>query len=185
MDNTQALANLKDACSGLLAFGIQPFLCYGTALGAVREGKIIDHDKDTDLGILAEQFSFEIFSSLLSRGFSIGNIYGMRHVGMEISFTRNGVKTDLMLFYRKGNRRYNCLWNNGGQNGMRDAIVHSYDAGLFDQFDIAKLDNEIFFVPSPSTAYLEAVYGKDWQVPVTSFDWRTDHKCKDNSLQIP
>ncbi len=33
--------------------GIEPFLAYGTLLGAVREGKLIGHDSDADLGYVS------------------------------------------------------------------------------------------------------------------------------------
>ncbi|OQB05319.1 MAG: LicD family protein [Parcubacteria group bacterium ADurb.Bin216] len=53
MDKKSAIQNLlqlKDIFPNM-------FLCYGTALGSIREGDILTHDLDTDIGILASDFS--------------------------------------------------------------------------------------------------------------------------------
>ncbi len=66
------LAALRDA-------GIEAFLAYGTLLGAVREGKLLGHDSDADLGYVSHHThpvdvireSFRLQRALIGLGYRI------------------------------------------------------------------------------------------------------------------
>lgn len=153
------------------------FAIYGTALGSIREQNIISHDLDTDCGIMSEDFSWEDVNSAIKLGFDILMVYGSSHYGLEIAFYRDGVKTDLMVFYKSKkdeNKIFNCLWKNGGVNGLSDQIIHEYDKDMFEVID-GRLDK--YIIRTLGVKYIEHVYGGKWKVPVTKWDWRTDHKC--------
>jgi len=154
------------------------FAVYGTALGAHREQHVLAHDPDTDIGILEEHFTWERITSAVQNGYRILAVFGMRHYGMEVALEKDSVKTDIMLFYQDKNKpgyRFNCLWENGGRNGVEDAIVHEYDERLL-QTELATLGEHN--IPTVGKRYLEHVYGADWRTPVTRWDWRTDHLCR-------
>ena len=154
------------------------FAIYGTALGSLREKNVIEHDPDTDMGILEENFKWACVVEAARAGFTILAVFGSRYYGMEIAFARDGVKTDLMLFYadkEDPTKRFNCLWENGGRNGMEDVIVHEYDARLLEPITGTLGDAEIRTL---GQAYVERVYGEEWQTPKPKWDWRTDHKCR-------
>lgn len=154
------------------------FAIYGTALGSLREQNVIEHDPDTDLGIRSEDFNWACVTEAVRRGFTILSVYGMRHYGMEISFGRNGIKTDVMLFYKNPDapgKIFNCLWENAGKDGMKNAIIHEYDEALFAIIPGTLGGSEIRTLGEP---YVEAVYGKNWRTPVKEWNWRTDHLCK-------
>lgn len=159
----------------LLSIIPKSFAVYGTALGFVREGGIISHDKDTDIGIFSDDFSWDFISRAVKLGFEIATIYGMRHYGLEVSLRREGVKTDVMIFYREGDKVWNSLWDNGCRYGLSDEIRHEYNSRVFETKTI-KLNNGVH-VASLGEEYLEEVYGNDWRVPVQEWDWRTSHKC--------
>lgn len=67
------LENLKDIKEIFDKYNIQFWLDWGTLLGAVREGKIIEWDHDIDLGIMAKGFkkNISVFSEMKKRGFSL------------------------------------------------------------------------------------------------------------------
>ena len=44
---------IEEVLKALEAAGVDPFLAYGTALGAVREGQVLGHDSDADLGYVS------------------------------------------------------------------------------------------------------------------------------------
>lgn len=151
------------------------FCAYGTALGAVREGDILAHDLDTDIGILSDNFQFDFLSDAVSNGWKILNIYGMRHYGFEIALTRDGIKTDIMVLYRDKKSFFNCLWDNGGRNGLLDQIRHEYPKSVI-QITEGELGG--VKVKTMGEEYLSHVYGAEWKTPIKSWDWRTDHKCR-------
>lgn len=188
MNKEQAIKNLVDVQK---AFP-KGFLAYGSALGAHRDGDIISHDLDTDFGVFSEDFNFDAINGLLQNGFKILNIFGMRYHGFEIALARGGVKTDVMIIYKrefiqknsevgfstedkKKTIYWNSLWDNGGRGGMVDEIRHEYKSDVFLEKSIIKIGDHNFNYFGEK--YIEAVYGEDWMTPVTPWNWRTDHKC--------
>jgi len=154
------------------------FAIYGTALGSLREQNVIEHDPDTDIGIFSEDFNWDGINEAVRRGFTILAVFGMRYYGMEVALMKNGVKTDLMLFYadpEKPGIRFNCLWENGGRDGIRNAITHEYFEEILDTVQGTLGDATIRTL---GQAYVERVYGENWRTPVKKWDWRTDHLCK-------
>lgn len=154
------------------------FAIYGTALGSLREGDVIAHDMDTDLGIFSDDFRWKRVCEAVRAGFEIRSVMGSRWRGMEVSFVRSGVKTDLMLIYRDGSdpqKARNSLWRNGGRNGAADEITHEYDASLFRPIE-GRLGE--FAIRTLGEGYVRAVYGDDWRVPKEEWDWKNDHLCR-------
>ena len=52
-DITALLDATESVVGALQEAGIEPFLAYGTLLGAVREGQVLGHDSDADLGYVS------------------------------------------------------------------------------------------------------------------------------------
>lgn len=182
MNKKIAIKNLTEISEILKENKVRNFLVYGTALGAYRGGSIIEHDNDTDLGIMAEDWNFDLLKQFTDKGFSIDFIFGMFRFGCEIALMKDGVKTDLMFFYKNEAEGYywNCLWQNGCRNGEKDKIKHSYPKVMFDNFWNVSLNGRIFNIPAETEDYLILVYGEDWKTPVKNFNWKTDHKCISN-----
>lgn len=146
------------------------FLVYGTALGSIREKDILTHDLDTDIGIFNTDFSYNKLDVLRDHGFIIRNIFGMINYGCEISVMRNGIKTDIMFFYKNDTGYWNALWDNVCVNGEKDIIKHQVSGFNFIE---SELQGNKFKCPNED--YLVEVYGKDWKTPIIKWDWRTDH----------
>lgn len=179
MDKRIAKSNLRDIQNILNRHEIINFLVYGTCLGIIRDGDIFEHDLDTDTGILAEQWNYSVLGDLITARFRILSIFGMFRYGCEIALARNGVKTDIMFYYKDGDKRWNALWQNGCQNGESDMIKHVYNSDIFNEFIPMKFqdcDTE-FLVFKKFEDYLIRVYGTDWRIPIKKWDWRCDHKC--------
>lgn len=83
------LKNLKDAKKILDEEGVEYWLDYGTLLGAMREGKIIEWDCDIDFGTFNYNWE-KIFSTL----------YKFKEKGFRIKPIRN-MQVDGKIFYRK------------------------------------------------------------------------------------
>ncbi|MCK9598070.1 MAG: hypothetical protein M0R37_12075 [Bacteroidales bacterium] len=158
----------------LLGIFPRSFCAYGTALGVVREGAILAHDLDTDIGVMSADFSWDSVVEAVRRGWEIRHVFGMRHLGLEIALMRDGVKTDVMVIYPEAGGFTNSLWDNGGRNGLADRIIHSYPSPVMGVEEWRMGDVP---VRTLGPAYLAHVYG-DWRTPVKSWDWRTDHLCR-------
>jgi len=157
------------------------FLVYGTALGANREEDIIAHDLDIDVGIMKGDFNFAFVNRLINCGFEMSMMFGSLACGLEFAFKKDGVKVDLMVFYQEKDLIWNCLWRNGGRNGLSDMIVHSYRLKNFEVERLEVGENAFF---SLGKSYVERVYGVNWRTPVTTgWNWRTDHCCIDQNLR--
>src|SRR5690606_37163026 len=78
------LDSIGEVLDALRAAGVEAFLAYGTLLGAVREGALIGHESDADLGyvsrfshpadVVAE--SFRLQRRLVAMGYAISRYSG-------------------------------------------------------------------------------------------------------------
>lgn len=142
------------------------FAVYGTCLGAVREGSIIDGDGDIDVGIFFEDWRYEIIDDLKNSGFFLKRIYSDKEIRSGI-LVKNDIIVELHIFYKSENGagRFEYL---GGK------IRHEYPEDIFVPI-IAKIDgNQIRCF---GEKYLECVYG-DWRQRKNKFNYKTDYKCK-------
>jgi iron(III) transport system permease protein len=156
----------------------------GTCLGAIREKNFIGHDIDIDIGINTESFSWDILVEAVKKGFTVYQIYGMRHLGLEVSLMRDGVKVDIFVFYRKEDKRWMGCWKNGGRNGMSDLVKLVFDAELMEKTLWMEFLGLSVRVPFDTIRYLVARYGESWQTPDMKWNWATSPKCIDNNFHI-
>ena len=167
MNKAVARSNLIDIGSVFDKCGIDYFLQDGTLLGLYRDGKIFDHDRDTDIGVLHNTFNPEVFKHLYSHGFKLARSFGYVHNSLEVGVTRNGVKTDLFFHYvRDDDKQYHCAF--GGAPAYNLRIDYVYD--IFDTKRVDYLGHN-FSVPVDELKFIQTKYGKDWQTPVKEWDW--------------
>lgn len=180
MNKEIAKENLLEVQKIFIESGVICFLAYGSCLGMVREKDIMDHDLDTDVGIMADDWNFDFLRQFTEAGFKILNIFGMFNYGCEIALGKNGVKTDVMFFYKDKDKVWNALWRNGCRNGQADMIKHTYNRMLFDKVkELEFKTGEKLLVLSKYEDYLIRVYGEAWKVPVKEWDWKTSHFCNE------
>lgn len=156
---------LKDA-------DIDMFLVSGTLLGFVREGRLLGHDKDIDVGIwedvprdrlTAVVKASGLFNFITSR---CADIIRLRHV--------NGIPVDLFYHYREAG----TCWHGGVK-------MRWYNT----PFTLAEVDflGVSFKVPADHRRYFVENYGDDWEVSKPNFDSTFDtpngkRKCVDEVI---
>ncbi|WP_312257459.1 hypothetical protein [Stutzerimonas nitrititolerans] len=162
---------LMDAHRSFEESGLEFFLISGTLLGVVRDGKLLEHDYDIDIGV-DESVGFDRILSAMFRGGCFSYIGGFQNV--FISFMHvGGVKVDIFFHYALGNvyrhRSRYVAWDNS-------------------KFDLAekRVLGERFLVPQDSDRYLTENYG-DWSRPVENYDTYLDTPnlsilCEDDML---
>lgn len=112
----KAEAALRDALDLLEGAGFRPFILSGTLLGAVREGRMLDHDYDIDLGLLAEETDLARLERLLDHSPSLrclrkeyqtlvlGDAGALRRHDIPVIYKLRhacGITIDVFLHYRE------------------------------------------------------------------------------------
>ncbi|MET0525119.1 MAG: methyltransferase domain-containing protein [Nocardioides sp.] len=165
-----ALLDATDAViEALRSADVEPFIAYGTLLGAVREGAVLGHDSDADLGYVSghsnpvdvSRESFEIQRRLSRAGWRITRYSG---ASFKIHVTEADVTRGLDVFggFLDGGRLY--LMGEIGTEFQRDWI---YPLGT------AQLDGRPMPVPARPEKLLEAMYGPSWRRPDPAFKFST------------
>jgi tetratricopeptide (TPR) repeat protein len=133
---------------------IEMFLVSGTLLGCVREGRLLGHDKDIDVGIWNDVPAEAIRAAVRQSGcfFFIPSrspdILRVRHV--------NGIPLDLFYHYREPAD----YWHGG--------IKMKWHNSPF-ELERKSFLSESFLIPCNHELYLEENYG-DWRTPKMDFD---------------
>jgi hypothetical protein len=158
MNTDQAERVLLDVGQVLDACGVPFFLILGTCLGVVREGRILAHDNDIDLGVLVEHLSGEAMR--LKREF-VQAKFAVRIVQKPCLFDRalvverDGVKCDIAGFIRHEVVRFS-------PSSFLDYCL-VYPAALIETTEGVEYLGRQWRVPSPARFYLEKHYGPGWQ----------------------
>lgn len=140
------------------------FLCYGTLLGYVREGKIIEHDDDIDLCFLADSDgwagAFAEFMDAVERLRQAG-----QHVDVDCAvqfhWRLKGWELDVFMG-----------WTQGDRLNMYEVSGHLPRHRLL-PLKPARFMGLDVFVPNDPEALLRLIYGEDWRIPDPNFQWRS------------
>jgi glycosyltransferase involved in cell wall biosynthesis len=149
--------------------GIAAFADFGTLLGLVREGALLAHDLDIDLGVVIRD-PREVAKSRIALerfGFRVWREYYKGSELVESSFKMLGVKIDLhyyhvndetaktWLFYRDPEKTY-------GQH-ERDIVEMTYSP--INELTTLEVEGLQVQVPSNAEQLLEQKYGPNWTTP--------------------
>lgn len=151
------LALLRMATTLLNDCGIRFFLAYGTLLGAVREGSIINGDDDIDLIVTDEEKLFNSLPYLYEHGLFINRIFSTE----LYTFHSDGRKGHLDIYIMRSphNRLYNswCVSISG----------HYLPKRFFGEVDYSQyqIDGEFYPCPENPENLLKWLYGRSWRTP--------------------
>lgn len=155
------------------------FLAFGTLLGFIREGKILDHDLDIDVGYLYKnKKQFVHFLKVLKKtnNFRILNndtvsVYKLKN--NQIQYTKipslitiahhNGAHIDIFICHKLKNKI------------IFYAKHFCWKVSFFTTKKVTILDHIIANVPSDVNKYLSENYG-DWKTPLIEYNFMRDSK---------
>jgi SAM-dependent methyltransferase len=164
LDATEAVVGaLQDA-------GIEPFLAYGTLLGAVREGQVLGHDSDADLGYVSRyttpvdvaRESFRVQRTLAEHGWNTTRYSGSAFKVLVTPEPGVSIGLDVFGGFLDEGRLY--LMGEIGTEFERDWI---HPLGSCD------LGGRAMPVPARPEKLLQATYGPGWRVPDPAFKFTT------------
>lgn len=168
------LEPLLDAIGTVLAAvegaGLEPFLAYGTLLGAVRDGTFIGHDSDADLGYVSHhdhpvdviRESFLLQRRLQRAGFTIHRYSGLAFKVSVRESDGNVRGLDVFGgFLREGN-----LF-------LMGEVGHPFRAEWLTPRSEVQLAKRVFPAPARPEKLLEVMYGESWRTPDPAFKFTT------------
>lgn len=150
--------------------GLMYFADFGTLLGIIRDGQLLNWDDDIDYGIIInksqdwirleknmEKAKFHKIRQFLYDGIIREQTYQLDDLTVDFfgHFDNNSYSV-LFGFYRDDNISYNSPYDYSVRCGHYP-IIHKVKGVM--------LDNIVVSVPENSEEYLENVYSKNWKVP--------------------
>lgn len=156
------LAILSDEC------GVPSFLSFGSLLGAVREGKVIAHDVDVDLGYLS---AFDNPADVMIENFRIERV--LRAHGYKVG-RNNGGFIALDLTQPDGSRRnldiFTAYFSRGRLHQINDVDTEADESAVLPLGTI-DFEGRSMPVPAKPEVFLESAYGPEWRVPNPAFKY--------------
>lgn len=148
--------------------GIDIYLSYGCLLGAVRNGKMISHDFDIDLGFHA---SGETKEEIVSQCRKL--IRYLTHNSHRVKVESNGQFKAAKMF--PGNLyltiEFFVSWVQGDEFFLYFGIPGAKIAKDILPFSEIEIEGVKLPAPSNPEAMVEAIYGSDWKIPNPDFKY--------------
>jgi hypothetical protein len=149
------------------------FLIGGCCVGLAREGKLLKHDKDIDIGIMEDVDTVELIK-VLKKNYSIVHEEGVKNgkiIWAKQKFKDKFIIFEIQVHYRKDdivfmNRDMGESFNRNWREGRLQ-----WHKSYFDNLDSVTIDNIKLKTPSPLGEYL-AVQHSNWKIPKEYSDWR-------------
>jgi hypothetical protein len=167
-DSSKCLESMNLVIDVLERHNIKPFPIAGSLLGLVRDGKFMDHDKDTDIGIFVSNYDeiFNIVSKVCNEPRFISS--AMINCSKESHFWNialldaiNSTTIDLFFFYRHPTHSEFGLYTTCG-------ILK----WTFKPFRLTRqiLVGKEYWLPENIEEHLVQMYGDSWREPIESWD---------------
>lgn len=159
-DRNVAEKALCEVNSLLRGAGVDVFIISGTLLGCIRDGRIFEHDKDFDLGIIGWEDQFTVAQALLSSAnfsFSARGLKGHELFLLGAVHVPSGYSFDIFFFHDNGEKFEHAI-----QSRLGYKIRYN-----FSKFNLSEKEflGEKFLIPDDYERFLDENYGKGWRVP--------------------
>jgi hypothetical protein len=161
---------IEEVLGALKRVGVDAFLAYGTALGAIRDGGLIGHDSDADLGYVSDhdhpvdviRESFRIQRALTDMGYRVTRYSA---VALKVHVAESdGLDRGLDVF--GGFMRDGMLY-------LMGEIAVPFKREWIFPLGTATLEGREFPVPADTDRFLTATYGPTWRVPDPAYKFTT------------
>ncbi|WP_454955325.1 LicD family protein [Gemella morbillorum] len=151
------------------------WLDFGTLLGFYRENDFINHDLDMDFGIIINDYDdfLEKEKYLIKKGFSRTKEFYYKNRLVELSYSYKGLNVDFIVYRRKADviESDTIFFMTNALGKPTRYEVYNY------RLPFSELEGHNFKaveikVPNNTREYLSKLYGEDFEVPNTNYNWK-------------
>lgn len=151
------------------------WLDFGTLLGFYRENDFINHDLDMDFGIIINDYDdfLEKEKYLIKKGFSRTKEFYYKNRLVELSYSYKGLNVDFIVYRRKADviESDTIFFMTNALGKPTRYEVYNY------RLPFLELEGHNFKaveikVPNNTREYLSKLYGEDFEVPNTNYNWK-------------
>lgn len=164
MDAIEAVAHALDE------LGVAAFVSYGTLLGTVRDGHLIGHDSDADLGYLSRhEHPFDVImeSMSLRRAIEQRGWHTKRYSSAAFKILVDEADGSV-----RGLDVFGGFLMNGDFHLMGE-VCAPFERDWLVPLGVATLEGRQVPVPAAPERLLDATYGPGWQVPDPAYKYET------------
>lgn len=166
------------------------WLDFGTLLGYYRERDFINHDLDMDFGIIIPNYAdfLVVEKELLDKGFQRTKEFYFDKNLVELSYNYKGLNVDFILYKKDSNKISSdtiFYMTNALGNPTRYEVYH-YELP-FNGVEECNFKNTIVKIPGNVEEYLSNLYGEDFRVPNTNYNWKENpiyQKVKEDMAEV-
>ena len=151
------------------------WLDFGTLLGFYRENDFINHDLDMDFGIIINDYDdfLEKEKYLIKKGFSRTKEFYYKNRLVELSYSYKGLNVDFIVYRRKADVIESdtifFMTNALGKPTRYEVYNYSLPFSELEEHNFKAVEIK---VPNNAREYLSKLYGEDFEVPNTNYNWK-------------
>ena len=163
------------------------FFDMGTLLGIIREGRLLRHDMDIDIGVVSQSSDRveHIREALVNQDCSLLKEYVIEGIGVvEDSFLKDGIKFDISYYFDKEDESVVYLMRKCDNAEFGD----KYDVFELSCAPVGEINKIDFFgkkinVPMDSEDYLKTRYGDNWRIPDKNYKYWEGPSARPTNLK--
>ena len=151
------------------------WLDFGTLLGFYRENDFINHDLDMDFGIIINDYDdfLEKEKYLIKKGFSRTKEFYYKNRLVELSYSYKGLNVDFIVYRRKADVIESdtifFMTNALGKPTRYEVYNYNLPFSELEEHNFKAVEIKI---PNNTREYLSKLYGEDFEVPNTNYNWK-------------
>ncbi|MDC0920033.1 hypothetical protein OAQ81_01785 [Candidatus Thioglobus sp.] len=179
LDNKQLsnFSNIVQLTAMANKAGLKLFPVAGTLLGLIREGSLLSHDIDCDMGCFWDKESFKEFLRLIneSPGFSVKKSHHKIYkkvIGNQVTYQKEDIPILIKIHCEKGTHIDIFSYVKTVDQYVMGSSLHSW---VYQPFEVEEqtFNGYKLYVPSDAKGFLTQTYGR-WQIENKAFSYHTD-----------
>lgn len=175
--NSSGVEVLINASQLLDEIGVFHWLEFGTLLGVVRDGKLIKHDSDLDLGVFISDYNPKIKEAFVKAGFEYKHGFSIAdNTAREETFMLENVSVDLFYFTQSDDTMHCHIFGLQKDKTRRIRQINTIYSG----FKKIAFEGKEFNIPQDEIQRLIDTYGTDYTIPIKG--WHTPNDALNSEI---